>query len=234
MNVSNSCNSIVPSWASTGNDIDFVTAIWHCAESEDDPQKEALDHLLDYDESTGHLIWKPRPLCCFANYRSQCYWNAVYGGHMAGAENWSAPKSKPENRRKVCILLTFTKIWGGSEFIKRKLAHRMIWTMKRGRIPYGMVIDHKDRNPFNNKLDNLRVCTQAENMRNKSKASQKFSSEFHGVSLHSHSPTGAPYWTAVIGKKHLGLFKNEMDAAIHRELLIPDDDHFTRRNFPKS
>lgn len=227
MNLDNSCSTIVPSWASTGNEIDFVTAIWHCADAEGDPQKEALDHLLSYKEDTGHLIWKPRPLCCFANYRSQCYWNAVYGGNIAGAENWSAPKCKPEIRRRVCILLTFTKNLNGGEFIKRKLAHRLIWTMKVGRIPDGMVIDHKNRDPFDNRLDNMRLATDQQNSRNKSKKEK--SSEFHGVSFHNASCSER--WSAILHGKHLGLFKTQLEAAKHRESLISPDDHFTRRNF---
>lgn len=33
--------------------------------------------------------------------------------------------------------------------------------------PYGRVIDHKDGDPFNNKKENLRYCTDAENSRNR-------------------------------------------------------------------
>jgi len=205
-----------------------VTAIWHCADAEGDPQKEALDFLLTYDESTGHLTWRKRPLCCFANYRSQCYWNSVYTARPAGAENWSAPKLQPKGRRKVCILLTFTKTLNGSEFIKRKLAHRLIWTMKKGRIPEGLIIDHIDRNPFNNRLGNLRLSNNIENCRNKSKLEGK-SSQFFGVSFHSACPEVR--WSALLHGKYVGLFKTELEAAHARELLIPNDDNFTRRNF---
>jgi hypothetical protein len=230
MNVSNSGNSIAPSWASTGTDQDFVSAIEHCVDSKGDPQKEALDLLLRYDEETGNLIWKPRPRCCFVSAKGHGYWNAVYGGHVAGAENWSAPKSKPEKRRRVCILLTFTRNLQDEEIIRRKLAHRIIWTMQVGRIPEGMNIDHKNRNAFDNRLTNLRLATDCQNMWNKTKPKSIFgkpvSSKYIGVSLHSPG-----FWTAVFRKKYLGLFRSEIEAAICRDNQIPKDDEFTIRNF---
>lgn len=44
--------------------------------------------------------------------------------------------------------------------------HRIIWTMQRGEIPKGVFIDHIDRNKLNNKIDNLRLVTPTENLRN--------------------------------------------------------------------
>lgn len=44
------------------------------------------------------------------------------------------------------------------------LAHRLAWLYMTGSFPTdGMVIDHRDRNPFNNVFANLRLCTQQEN-----------------------------------------------------------------------
>ena len=47
--------------------------------------------------------------------------------------------------------------------------HRIIWEIFNGKIPTGMVVDHIDRNPFNNKISNLRLITVSENNRNRSK-----------------------------------------------------------------
>ena len=44
--------------------------------------------------------------------------------------------------------------------------HRLIWEILNGPIPIGMVIDHIDRNPSNNKIENLRVVAHKENMNN--------------------------------------------------------------------
>jgi hypothetical protein len=46
------------------------------------------------------------------------------------------------------------------------LAHRVSWAMKNGWWPASL-IDHKDGNPQNNRPENLRVCTQSQNMQNK-------------------------------------------------------------------
>lgn len=43
------------------------------------------------------------------------------------------------------------------------------WIYTRGEIPKGLVIDHIDGNPANNRLDNLRAITQKENGQNRSR-----------------------------------------------------------------
>lgn len=44
--------------------------------------------------------------------------------------------------------------------------HRIIWVIHNGYIENDLQIDHIDGNPFNNKISNLQVKTQAENLRN--------------------------------------------------------------------
>ena len=44
--------------------------------------------------------------------------------------------------------------------------HRLMWEIYNGAIPKGYEIDHIDRNPSNNSLDNLRLVTHSENARN--------------------------------------------------------------------
>lgn len=51
---------------------------------------------------------------------------------------------------------------------KGYLVHRLIWEHFRGPIPKGFYIDHIDRNPSNNKLENLRLVTNQENAFNTS------------------------------------------------------------------
>lgn len=45
--------------------------------------------------------------------------------------------------------------------------------------PEGMVIDHKNHNPLDNRRDNLRICTQAENTRNRKSKGYSWDN-FHG------------------------------------------------------
>lgn len=43
------------------------------------------------------------------------------------------------------------------------MEHRVIWVWKKGAIPSGLVINHKDYNRTNNSIDNLELMTQKEN-----------------------------------------------------------------------
>ena len=48
---------------------------------------------------------------------------------------------------------------------KRWFVHRFVWECICGPIPPKLVINHKDKNPANNCLDNIEVMTQSENMK---------------------------------------------------------------------
>ena len=72
----------------------------------------------------------------------------------------------------------------------------------------GRIIDHKDNDKLNNRLDNLRVVTTSQNARNKTKKAD-CSSQFRGVSWHKQ--TGK--WQAQIGGEYLGHFDTEEDAS---------------------
>jgi hypothetical protein len=60
---------------------------------------------------------------------------------------------------------------------KTVLLHRIIMKQPNGN---GMVVDHIDGNPANNSKDNLRVCTQSDNSKNRSK-SRNNKTGFKGV-----------------------------------------------------
>ena len=61
-------------------------------------------------------------------------------------------------------------------------AHRLAWEIHNGPIPYGMMIDHIDGNPSNNRLANLRVTTRKENAQNQRRAHCRNSTGVLGVS----------------------------------------------------
>jgi hypothetical protein len=77
--------------------------------------------------------------------------------------------------------------------------------------PPDKVVDHKDHNGLNNCRNNLRICSSAENLRNR--RPNKKTPRYKGV----HWCKESRIWKAVIKfegrKQNLGKFKNEIDAA---------------------
>lgn len=96
----------------------------------------------------------------------------------------------------------------------------------------GLVVDHIDRNGLHNRESNLRVCTPAENQRNRPAVGG--SSQYKGVSYDKEHKK----WEAGIhinGRRiHIGLFESEIEAAraydrVARELF----GEFAYLNFPE-
>ena len=48
----------------------------------------------------------------------------------------------------------------------RMFAHNIIWNMFNGDIPLDMYVDHIDGNRSNNKIENLRLATRSDNLKN--------------------------------------------------------------------
>lgn len=88
--------------------------------------------------------------------------------------------------------------------------HQLVAIAFLNHVPCGskLVVDHKDYNPLNNRLYNIQVITQRENLSKDKKGSSKYT----GVSWHKIQKS----WASSIrinGKRHyLGYFKNEYDA----------------------
>ena len=93
-------------------------------------------------------------------------------------------------------------------------AHRLAWLYVNGELPTDG-IDHINRNKSDNRIANLRLATQMQNLQNQS-ISIRNTSGFQGVSWHSLRKK----WMAEIAvnrkKYHLGLFVNISDAIFAR------------------
>jgi len=91
---------------------------------------------------------------------------------------------------------------------KRVFMHRQIMNAPKGRL-----VDHIDGNGLNNRKSNLRLCSAAQNARNKRPAPNCYS-KYKGVTWHKHHKK----WYVRICKSgkstHLGCFDNEIDAAL--------------------
>jgi hypothetical protein len=62
-------------------------------------------------------------------------------------------------------LQTKPKCWDVRFENKLYKVHRIIWILHNGEIDNDLVINHKDNNPFNNKIKNLELVEQTLNMR---------------------------------------------------------------------
>lgn len=105
-----------------------------------------------YDEASGHLVWNRVPVEDFKTRRAAGRFAGMFAGKVAGWEEWKS------DGRKSAIRVSLKG--------KQYLAHRIIWEMKCGLVPPGMVVDHVDGNPFNNKWSNFRLATYSQNAMN--------------------------------------------------------------------
>jgi hypothetical protein len=99
--------------------------------------QQQLREIFDYRAETGELVWKSRTS------------NRIRIGDVAGS------KSKLNGYIEVRIK---GKLYQG---------HRLVWVYVNGDIPDGLLIDHVDENRSNNRIENLRLATKAQNMMNR-------------------------------------------------------------------
>ena len=97
--------------------------------------------------------------------------------------------------------------------------------------PAGLVVDHIDGNGLNNRRSNLRVCTQAQNLRNR--PGRAATSRFKGVSFDKRRHL----WAACISDNdrtiHIGHFEDEIEAAFAYDLsAVALAGEFAYLNFP--
>lgn len=146
------------------------------------PSQDELNDLFFYDELSGILYWKHRPLSQFQDSRSWKIWNTRYSDKKAGCS---------DKEGAICIRLS-GKIY---------FAHRLIWKIKTGEEHNN--IDHRDLDPSNNKFENLRPAYHSENLCNT--AGHSIISGLKGVRFHRRC-TKKPWQAHVVknGKQYSG------------------------------
>ena len=116
---------------------------------------------------------------------------------------------------------TYAVRWSEGKVV---LMHRVITAA-----PQGVQVDHINGDGLDNRRDNLRLCSNAENQHNK--RVQPHSSKYKGVWW--DAPSGK--WRAGIAingrNKHLGYFTSELDAAhAYDEAALKAWGEFARKN----
>lgn len=141
-----------------------------------------LKHLLKYDPDTGVWIWINAP-----------FRKPQLVGTEAGHLSWK------DGSRRIMIDRTMYR------------SSRLAWFYMTGEWPKEE-IDHEDRDPSNDKWENLREATSAENKAN-TKLSSRNTSGYRGVSWHDLRQK----WRAQVDRVHLGLFDTAEEAAAARD-----------------
>lgn len=164
------------------------------------PDSATLCSLLRYDGSSGKLYWRERGLEWFTDGRRTREGNANWwNGRFAGKE---AGYFKLDGYISVRLL--------GENY----LAHRLIMAMELGRDPGE--IDHINGDKSDNRPENLREVSHAENMANQSCRADNLSGT---PGVHFSKLKGK--WQASIGRlgkqHHLGYYVNVADAVRARK-----------------
>lgn len=161
---------------------------------------EELRQLLEYNPSTGELVWKERDAEQFTDDGAMqsaarsAWWNARYAGKPA------LNCIDPSNGYRT------GKVKG--HYVK---AHRVAWAIYHGQWPDD-AIDHINGDRADNRISNLRDVTQAENMRNQTRPITNTSGHI-GVSFDRQSGKWAAYiCPGKSRKKFLGKFSRKEDA----------------------
>ena len=111
-------------------------------------------------------------------------------------------------------------------------AHRIIYEMVCEEIPPGMVVDHKDQNPWNNRIENLRVIPKKKNHRNTKRVSSNTSGKT-GVHWHTMNKGKHTYavgrvmvdskeYSARFGTHHHGLLPSFLMACEWRDRKVTE------------
>jgi len=162
------------------------------------PSAEFLNSLLTYCPETGNLYWKEREITGYS-LRLTNVFKARFG-KIAGTLSRKMDGTPHAIRVRV----------DGEGIRRSAVAHRVIWKMIGREVPDRMVIDHIDQNPWNNRLDNLRLATHSQNTANsasKGKKGKRDPSLPKGIDWH---PKLRKYRVQIMSngmKKHIGVYK---------------------------
>lgn len=96
----------------------------------------------------------------------------------------------------------------------------------------GVIIDHRNNNPLDNRVANLRPATFEQNMHNRRKVRRKTSSRYIGVCLEKKSNLFRVDITHEGKRMYIGRFADEIEAArVYDKAALKYHGEFARLNF---
>jgi len=112
---------------------------------------------------------------------------------------------------------------------KTRYLHHDVWEMNYGPIKSGMVIDHVNGDPLDNRIENLRECSQAQNLRNRKP------SKNNKLGLIGVRRTASGKFTAYCRGQYLGTFPTKESAAqAYDQVAKQLYGEFARPNFKRT
>lgn len=157
------------------------------------PSKIYLQECFEYNQRTGELRWRTRPLHHFSSAKNQAIFNVRWAGKLAGLVSARGYRYIRLGRQGY-------------------LAHRLIWKMMTGKDPR-FTVDHKDTNKLNNRWVNLRSATRQEQKWNMTRPTNN-TSGYKGVSWKRKNKS----WCATINidgiRQYIGLFATAKKASL--------------------
>ena len=153
------------------------------------------------------------------------------------AHRWGVHKDYTKNKGKFYVTTHIPHPDGGwvprsdQHGLRRKRAtlqiHRLITEA-----PKGMHVDHINGNPLDNRKSNLRICTHAENQRNRG-ANKNNTSGYKGVSWHKRNKKWACQIKHNYKKIHVGNYATPEEAARAYDAKAKEfQGEFAYLNFP--
>ena len=157
--------------------------------------EDLIRECLLYDQDSGVLTWRLRPISHFKNAHGMNIWNSQHAGMEAGSIRHDG----------ITVSINF----------RPYRAHRLCWVLAGHQDPGPSLIDHINGNPFDNRLSNLRLADSSQNNEN-SRVRSHCKSGLKGVYWHPR----AGKWASAIrhrGKSEwLGLHLTKGLAAVAR------------------
>lgn len=175
------------------------------------PDQSFLKELFEYNQDTGELTWKVRPIEHFQKESTMKMWNGKNAGKGAGTLLLNKKTGKKYLQTGI----------GGQLYLN----HRLIYIIMAGGISECEQIDHRDGNGLNNSWENLRLVSGHEENSKNHRRQRNNTSGYTGVTWHY----GSAKWCARINinKKRvtLGYFETPEQANKAREKVLKENGY---------